>query len=144
MQLLVLPYKCPVLCRHRSGHFKVKSQKYSKWKTKKNCVGFFSINTANFKAFYLDKKLTSNLIFLKSVTSVLFSIDRNAILLEFALLSHSTKTSLLWCFTASWSPKKNIRFISSCCCPFKMWKENLENVLLAPVLQVYRHELSIY
>ena len=97
-----------------------------------------------FKAFYLDKKLTSNLIFLKSVTSVLFSIDRNAILLEFALLSHSTKTSLLWCFTASWSPKKNIRFISSCCCPFKMWKENLENVLLAPVLQVYRHELSIY
>ena len=52
-------------------------------------MGFFSINTANFKAFYLDKKLTSNLIFLKSVTSVLFSIDRNAILYLSLLFCHT-------------------------------------------------------
>ena len=48
------------------GIHKVKTQKCSKWKTKKLCGFSFSINMANCEAFRRNKKLSSNLFFLKS------------------------------------------------------------------------------
>ena len=52
--------------------YKGKTQGCSKWKTKKNYLGFLFHKQSNFEAFFLDKKLSANLFFQKSVLELLF------------------------------------------------------------------------
>ena len=65
MQLYVLPYECPGLCRHRPGQ----NIKLHEMKNEKKLYGFsYTQNIANFEAFRWNISLSANLLFLKSGT----------------------------------------------------------------------------